>query len=90
MNSLCIINGSPRKEKGTSSYLINELVQLLNNNIKTKEYYISELMENKNSLQDVISFNKIIFVSPLYADCLPSTMLDFMIYFEDFIKDKKI
>ncbi|GAA0081540.1 flavodoxin [Clostridium sporogenes] len=89
MNSLCIINGSPRKEKGTSSYLINELVQLLNNNIKTKEYYISELMENKNSLQDVISFNKIIFVSPLYADCLPSTMLDFMIYFEDFIKDKK-
>ncbi|WP_434305751.1 flavodoxin [Clostridium botulinum] len=89
MNSLCIINGSPRKEKGTSSYLINELVQLLNNNIKTKEYYISELMEDKNSLQDVISFNKIIFVSPLYADCLPSTMLDFMIYFEDFIKDKK-
>ncbi|APH17002.1 hypothetical protein NPD5_3720 [Clostridium sporogenes] len=89
MNSLCIINGSPRKENGTSNYLINELVQLLNNNIKTKEYYISELMEDKNSLQDVISFNKIIFVSPLYADCLPSTMLDFMIYFEDFIKYKK-
>ncbi len=89
MNSLCIINGSPRKEKGTSSYLINELVQLLNNNIKTKEYYISELMEDKNLLQDVISFNKIIFVSPLYADCLPSTMLDFMICFEEFLKDKK-
>ncbi|ACA54068.1 flavodoxin [Clostridium botulinum] len=89
MNSLCIINGSPRKEKGTSNYLINELVSLLNNNIKTKEYYISELMKDKDSLQDVISFNKIIFVSPLYADCLPSTMLDFMIYFEEFLKDKR-
>ncbi|MFV3013465.1 flavodoxin [Clostridium botulinum] len=89
MNSLCVINGSPRKEKGTSNYLINELVSLLNNNIKTKEYYISELMKDKDSLQDVISFNKIIFVSPLYADCLPSTMLDFMIYFEEFLKDKR-
>ncbi|NFG36223.1 flavodoxin, partial [Clostridium botulinum] len=28
MNSLCIINGSPRKEKGTSNYLINELISL--------------------------------------------------------------
>ncbi len=89
MNSLCIINGSPRKEKGTSNYLINELISLLNNNIKTKEYYISELMKDKDSLQDVISFNKIIFVSPLYADCLPSTMLNFMIYFEEFLKNKK-
>ncbi len=47
-------------------------------------------MKDKDSLQDVISFNKIIFVSPLYADCLPSTMLNFMIYFEEFLKNKKI
>lgn len=79
-----------KERKGTSNYLINELISLLNNNIKTKEYYISELMKDKDSLQDVISFNKIIFVSPLYADCLPSTMLNFMIYFEEFLKNKKI
>lgn len=78
-----------KERKGTSNYLINELISLLNN-IKTKEYYISELMKDKDSLQDVISFNKIIFVSPLYADCLPSTMLNFMIYFEEFLKNKKI
>ncbi|KOR26694.1 flavodoxin [Clostridium sporogenes] len=89
MNNLCIINGSPKKEKSNSNYLIKELTSLLDNNIKTKEYYIDELMKDSNLLQDVISFNKIIFVSPLYADCLPSTMLNFMIYFEEFLKDKK-
>lgn len=88
MNSLCIINGSPRKEKSTSNYLIHELVKLFNN-VNTKEYYISNLMENKNLLNEVIGFDKIIFVSPLYADCFPSTMLNFMVCFEDFLKDKK-
>ncbi|NFN85653.1 flavodoxin [Clostridium sporogenes] len=89
MNNLCIINGSPKKEKSNSNYLIKELTSLLDNNIKTKEYYIDELMKDSNLLEDVISFNKIIFTSPLYADCLPSTMLNFMIYFEEFLKDKK-
>lgn len=44
MINLCIINGSPRKGKGTSSYLINELTKLLSTNVKSKEYYISNLL----------------------------------------------
>ncbi len=47
MNNLCIINGSPRKGKGTSSYLINELIKLLNDDVNTKEYYISNLIKIK-------------------------------------------
>ena len=39
-------------------------------------------------MNEIISYDKIIFVSPLYADCFPSTMLEFMATFEDFIKDK--
>lgn len=88
MTNLCIINGSPRKGKGTSSYLISELTKLLNNDIKTKEYYICNLIKDKNLLNEILSFDKVIFVSPLYADCLPSTMLEFMAIFEDFIKEK--
>ncbi len=88
MNNLCIINGSPRKGKGTSSYLINELIKLLNDDVNTKEYYISNLIQDKNLLNEILSCDKVIFVSPLYADCLPSTMLQFMATFEDFIKEK--
>jgi multimeric flavodoxin WrbA len=88
VTSLCIINGSPRKGQGTSSYLISELTKLFNNNVKTKEYYISNFIKDKNLLEEIISYDKIIFVSPLYADCFPSTMLEFMAIFEDFIKEK--
>jgi len=45
-------------------------------------------MKDKTLLEEVISCDKIIFASPLYADCFPSTMLEFMTIFEDFIKDK--
>ena len=88
MINLCVINGSPRKQNSGSSYLISELAKLLDKNVKTKEYYISNLMKDKTLLEEVISYDKIIFTSPLYADCFPSTMLEFMAAFEDFIKEK--
>lgn len=88
MTNLCFINGSPRKEKSSSSYLLSELTSLLDNNIKTKEYYISNLIKDKTLLKEITSYDKIIFASPLYVDCFPSTMLEFMAIFEDFIKDK--
>lgn len=90
MTNLCFINGSPRKERSGSSYLISELVKLLDNNVKTNEYFISDLMNNKSLLEEVISYDKILFASPLYADCFPSTMLEFMAEFEIFIKEKNI
>jgi len=86
MTNLCIINGSPRKGQGTSSYLISELTKLFNNDIKTKEYYISNFIKDETLLNEILSYDKVIFVSPLYADCFPSTMLEFMATFETFIK----
>lgn len=87
MTSLCFINGSPRKERSGSSYLLSELVKLLDSNVKTKEYFIDNLMKDKALLEEVILYDKIIFASPLYVDCFPSAMLEFMTIFEDFIKD---
>lgn len=88
MINLCIINGSPRKGQGTSSYLINELTKLLSTNVKSKEYYISNLVNDENLLNELLLYDKVIFISPLYADCFPSTMLNFLATFEDFLKDK--
>ncbi|BCZ44616.1 hypothetical protein psyc5s11_06830 [Clostridium gelidum] len=88
MINLCVINGSPRKQNSGSTYLISELNKLLDNNVETKEYYISNLMKDKTLLEEIISYDKIIFTSPLYADCFPSAMLEFMAVFENFIKEK--
>jgi len=87
MINVCFINGSPRKQNSGSSYFINELTKLFNNNVKTKEYFISNLMNDKTLLEEIISYDKIVFVCPLYVDCLHSSMLDFMYTFEDFVKE---
>lgn len=88
MINLCIINGSPKKKKSNSAYLANELIKMLNSTVDSKEYYISDIEKDNSMLEEIIKCNKIIFVSPLYADCFPSTMLDFMSSFDDFIKTK--
>lgn len=88
MINVCFINGSPRKQNSSSSYFIGELTELFNTNIKTKEYFISNLMKDKALLEEIISYDKIVFVCSLYVDCLHSSMLDFMYMFEDFIKEK--
>lgn len=88
MISVCFINGSPRKQNSSSSYFINELTKLFDDNVKTKEYFISDLMKDKTLLEEIIHYDKIVFVCSLYVDCLHSSMLDFMYVFEDFIKEK--
>ena len=88
MTDLCIINGSPKKERSNSHYLADELVKLLDKKVNSKEYYIGNIMKDHSILDSIVSCKSIIFVSPLYADCLPSTMLDFMSAFEDFVKTK--
>ena len=88
MINVCFINGSPKRQNSNSSYFINELCKLFNDNVKTKEYFISNLMRDRALLEEIIQYDKIVFVSSLYVECLHSSMLDFMYAFEDFIKAK--
>lgn len=88
MINVCFINGSPRKQNSGSSYFISELTNLFSDNVNTKEYFISNIMKDKALLEEIISYDKIVFVCSLYVDCLHSSMLDFMYIFEDSIKEK--
>lgn len=77
-----------KKRKSNSSYLIKELSNLLNSTTQTKEYFINNIMKDDSLIEEIILCNKIVFVSPLYADCFPSAMLDFMSRFEDILNKK--
>lgn len=89
MVKVCFINGSPKAQgKSNSDFFINQIKKVFDDDINSVTYYASKINENKSLLDEIIKNDKIIFVSPLYADSLPSGMLKFLSLFEEYLKDK--
>ena len=77
------INCSPRKKQSNSYHYIN----ILNKFLKFDYYQIN----NKNySCEQIINYDHIIFVFPLYADSLPAQLLTFLEINKSFLKNKKV
>jgi multimeric flavodoxin WrbA len=93
MKKITIINGSPRGEQSGSQMFIKEIKKLLN----TDELNISEIcIKDKNikgeteaTFKEILSSDSLLFVFPLYVDCLPSILLDFMEKLEEYVKINK-
>lgn len=86
MINVCFINGSPRAiNKSNSDLFINKLSEYFNDNININKYYASKIIKDISVLDEIIKNHKIIFVSPLYADTLPSAMLEFLSMFEKYL-----
>ena len=81
--NICIINGSPRKEKSNSRIIIDYMSPMLGGNNIIK---IHGIFENEASLReierDIEECNALILVFPLYVDSVPSSMLEFMMKLE--------
>lgn len=89
MKDICFINGSPRGKHSGSNYFISELSKLLKKDLECKVYTIAEIIKNKLIYEDIILYKKLVLVSPLYVDGLPSKLLEFMCDFDDFLSTKK-
>ncbi|MGL4774220.1 MAG: flavodoxin [Clostridium sp.] len=76
MGKVCVINGSPRRGKSSSSVLVKELKNLFKNGKDIKEYFIDLI--NEECMDEILSNENIIFVSPLYVDSLPSGFVKFL------------
>ncbi|WP_010236712.1 hypothetical protein [Clostridium arbusti] len=88
MKKLCFINGSPRGEKSGSSYFIKEIKRILDEKkIISEEIYIAN--SRKSKLYEIFmrldEMDIIVFAFPLYVDCIPSTMMEFLNDYEEFI-----
>ncbi|RDY25384.1 flavodoxin [Romboutsia weinsteinii] len=90
MNNVAFVNASPRNKNSTSSYLTKELINICNNNIHSKEFFISNIKDYESLFKKLVLFDKLVFVTPLYVDSLPSELIEFMLRFENYIMDKNI
>jgi multimeric flavodoxin WrbA len=89
MSNICFVNGSPKANaKSNSDFFINEFLNYIENNSIISRYYASKVVNDKESLEKILSNDIIIFVSPLYADTFPSRMLEFLCNLEVLAKNK--
>ena len=88
MINVCFINGSPKAvNKSNSDIFIQKLTNYFNDDININKYYASKIIIDTSSLNDIIKNDKIVLVSPLYADTVPSGMLEFLSVFEKYLHD---
>ena len=88
MINVCFINGSPKANPTSNSdYFIKKLSKSFDKNINISEFYASKIINDASALEKISISDKIIFVSPLYADTLPSHMIEFLTVLEKYLTD---
>lgn len=85
MINMCIINGSPRRKSSNSKYITDELLALFSKEVKSKTFYVADILKDTSLFDEIITYENILITSPLYADSFPSTTLEFLWQFGDFL-----
>lgn len=89
MINICIINGSPRRSSSNSKYITDKLLNVFDKEINSKTYYVNDILKNTELFNELITYSNVIITSPVYADSFPSSTLDFLWQFGDFLSSKE-
>lgn len=88
---VCMINGSPNKKRGTSSYLLKEIYRIgQKEELELKEFLVEDVFKDKSKFLDISKYDKILFSFPLYFDSPPSILIKFLNTFEEYIEESNM
>jgi hypothetical protein len=89
MNKVCFINGSPRGKNSASKGLIDKVIEMLDKEkVQGHELSVVEWYRKNRKEEDfefMRTMNAIVFVFPLYVDSIPSSLLEYMYAFEEYL-----
>jgi multimeric flavodoxin WrbA len=89
MNKICFVNGSPRGNNSASQCLIDKVVEMLDKQkAQVHEICVAESLGQDTAEKDFAlmrTMDSIIFVTPLYVDAVPSSMLEYMHAFDEYL-----
>ena len=89
MRKVIFLNGSPKKRKAVTEKLINKVKENLNNRVESETVYIYETEFSEELFEMIDGADAAVMAQPLYVDCLPARVLEFMKAYGDFAKNRE-
>lgn len=91
MKNIVFINGSPKVKKSGSEYFLERIESELNlsdNNIKISKINIKDRSDKENNFKLIKDSDVVVIAFPLYVDTLPSTVIEYLEEFHEWINLK--
>jgi hypothetical protein len=75
MNTIAVINGSPKKQDSASGMLINQIKSLMPTKIQIYQAVKLAEPQNQEWLEQILEADVLLIVTPLYVDSLPAPLI---------------
>lgn len=89
MKKISLVNASPKGQKSTSNYLLKEFSRLLDPEEYEDNFINIISSKDNNTFESLSNSTMIILAFPLYIDCLPAFLIDFLNDYENFLNNRK-
>lgn len=89
MRKVIFLNGSPKKRKAVTEKLINKVKENMNDRVESETVYIYETEFSEELFERIYGADAAVMAQPLYVDCLPARILEFMKAYGEFVKDRE-
>ncbi len=88
MKKLLMLNGSPKKRKAVSDRLLGLLNEGICDRMLTETIYLYETEFNEALFEKICAADCIVMAQPLYVDCLPAGVIEFMEEISKYVKER--
>lgn len=87
--NIVFVNASPKQGKSCSKYLLETIKSNISDEKNIYEISISDKkIRNEDKFHIISNCEKIVLALPLYVDCLPASVIDFLEGLEEYSKSK--
>ncbi|MDO4481198.1 MAG: hypothetical protein Q4C14_00490 [Bacillota bacterium] len=89
MRKVIFLNGSPKKRRAVTEKFINITKDSFSGRVESETVYIYETEPEDELFEKVYEADAVVMAQPLYVDCLPAGVLEFMKAYGEFVKDRR-
>lgn len=90
MKKIVFLNGSPKKKRSMSDKFLKSVEDNLKGRTESEKLYLYENDFSEGFFENLCGADAVVVATPLYVDCLPSRVLEFMSSYRDFFRERDV